>query len=90
MKIGKDIENAEMVRTDDGGRILAQYQDCVEVLSKVKDETLRPGRLTDHVIDQEPGDKLRYGRFYTLLEFELKTLKAYIQMNLASGFIQRS
>jgi hypothetical protein len=90
MKIGIDIENAEMVMTDDGGRIPAQYQDFVEVFSKVKAETLPPHRPTDHAIDLEPGYKLPYGRIYNLSEFELKTLKAYIETNLASGFIQRS
>jgi hypothetical protein len=33
MKIGIDIENAEMVMTNDGGRIPAQYQDFVEVVT---------------------------------------------------------
>jgi len=90
MKIGIDIENAEMVMTDDWGHIPAQYQDFVEVFSKVKAETLPPHRPTDHAIDLEPGYKLPYGRIYNLSEFELKTLKAYIETNLASGFIQRS
>ena len=76
--------------TDDGGRIPAQYQEFVEVFSKVKAETLLPLRPTDHTIDLEPGYKLPYGRIYNLSEFELKTPKAYIEMNLASGFIQRS
>jgi len=69
MKIGIDIENAEMEITDDGGRIPAQYQHFVEVLSKVKAETLPPHRPTDHAIDLEPGYKLRYGRIYNLSEF---------------------
>jgi len=90
MKIGIDIENAEMVMTDDGGRIPAQYQDFVEVFSKVKAETLPPHRPTDHPIDLEPGYKLPYGWIYNLSEFELKMLKANIETNLASGFIQWS
>jgi len=90
MKIGIDIENAEMVMTDDGGRIPAQYQDFVEVCSKVKAETFPPHRPPDHEIDLEPGYKLPYGRIYNLSEFELKTLRAYIETNLTSGFIQRS
>ena len=62
MKIGIDIENAEMVMTDDGGRIPALYQDFVEVFSKVKAETPPLHRPTDHEIDLEPGYKLPYGR----------------------------
>jgi hypothetical protein len=90
LKIGIDIENTEMVMTDDGGRIPIQYQDFVEVFSKVKAETLPPNRPTDHAIYLEPGYKLPYGWIYNLSEFELKTLKAYIETNLARGFIQRS
>jgi len=76
--------------TDDGGRIPAQYQHFVEVVSKVKAKTHPPHRPTDHAIDLEPGYKQPYGRIYNLSEFALKTLKAYIETNLASGFIQRS
>jgi len=90
MKIGIDIENAEMVMTDDRGRIPAQYQNCVEVFSKVTAETLPRHRPSDHAIDLEPGYKLPYGLIYNLSEFELKMLKAYIETNRASGFIQRS
>jgi hypothetical protein len=89
MKIGIHIENAKMVTTDDVGRIPAQYPDFVEVFSKVKAETLPPHRPTDHVIDLEPGYKLPGGRIYNLKGFELKTLKAYIETNMASGCIQR-
>jgi hypothetical protein len=90
MKIGIDIENAEMVITEDMGHIPAQYQDSVEVFSKVKTETLPPDRPTVHAINLEHGYKLPYRWINNLSEFELKTLKAYIEMNLASGSIQRS
>jgi hypothetical protein len=90
MKIEIDIENAEMVMTDDGGRIPAQYQDFVEVFSNVKAETLPPHRPTAYTIDLEPGYKLPDGQIYNLSEFELKTLKAYIKTNLASGYTEQS
>jgi hypothetical protein len=79
-----------MVLTNDGVRIPSQYRDFVEVFSKTKAETLPPHRPVDHTIDVEPGYKLPYGRIYNLSEFELKTLKAYIEPNLANAFIQRS
>jgi len=79
-----------MVFTDDGVRIPSQYRDFVEVFSKTKAETLPPHRPVDHAIDLEPGYKLPYGGIYNPSEFELKTLKAYIETNLANGFIQRS
>ena len=78
------------MNTDDGGRIPSVYQEFVEVFSKKNAEKLPPHRSTDHAIDLEPGSKLPYGRIYSLSETELKALKAYIETNLASGFIQRS
>jgi len=62
----------------------------VEVCSKVQDETLPPHRPTDHWVDQEPGFTLPYWWTYNHSEFELKTLKAYIEKRLPSGFIQWS
>ena len=62
----------------------------MEVFSQDKAETLPPHRSTDHAIDLEPGYNLPYGRIYNLSEFESSTLKAYIEANLANGFIQRS
>jgi len=53
-------------------------------------ETLAPHRPIDHAIDLEPGFNIPDGWIYNLSEVELKTLKAYIETNLANGFIQRS
>jgi hypothetical protein len=80
----------ERISTDDGGSIPAVYSELVDVFSKAKPETLALHRSIDHAIDLEPGFKLSYGRIYNLSEFELRTLKAYIETNLANGFIQRS
>jgi hypothetical protein len=79
-----------MVPTDDGGHIPATYGEFVDVFSKDMAETLPPHRSTGHAIDLEPGYNLPYGRIYNLSEFELRTLKAYIEANLANGFIQLS
>jgi hypothetical protein len=67
-----------------------RYKDYVDVFSKDRAETLAPHRPIDHAIDLEPGFNIPYGRIYNLSEVELKTLKAYIETNLANGFIQRS
>jgi len=80
----------KMVPTDDGGHIVAIYGDFVEVFSKTKAETLPPHRWIDHAIASEPSYNLPYGRIYNLSEFELRTRKAYIQANLADGFIPQS
>jgi hypothetical protein len=79
-----------MVPTDDGGHIPAIYGDFVKVLSKTNVETLAPHRSTDHAIDFEPSYNLPYWDIYNLSEFELRTLKAYIDANLANKIIQRS
>jgi hypothetical protein len=81
---------ASKVQADDGSWIPSTYRDFLDIFSKKKAETLPPHRPTDHAIDLEPGTKLPYGRIYSLSEVELKALKAYIEMNLARGFIQRS
>jgi len=79
-----------MVSTDDGGHNLAIYEDFLEVFSNGNAETLPPHRSTDHAIDLEPSYNLPYGQIYNLLEFKLRTLKAYIEANLAHGFFQQS
>ena len=66
-----------------------RYKDCVDVFSKDRAETLAPHRSIDNAIDLEPDFNLPYCRIYILSEVELKTLKAYIETNLANGFIQR-
>ena len=85
-----DRANMERISRDDGRFIPAVYSEFVDVFCKANAETLAPHRSIDHAIDLEGGLKLTYGRIYNLLEFELRTLKAYIETNLANGFIQRS
>jgi hypothetical protein len=79
-----------MIRTDDGGYISDKYWEFVEVFSKAKADTLAPHQSIDHAINLQPGCKIPYGRIYNLSEVELKMLKAYIETNLANGFIQWS
>jgi len=90
MGLGIDTDNVEMVTTDDGDGIPAQYQEFVEVFSKEKAKTLPPHRPNDHMISLEPDYKLSYGQTYNLPEFESKTHNAYLEINLANGFIQQS
>jgi RNase H-like domain found in reverse transcriptase/Reverse transcriptase (RNA-dependent DNA polymerase)/Integrase zinc binding domain/Chromo (CHRromatin Organisation MOdifier) domain/Integrase core domain len=78
-----------MVETEGGGAIPTVYIEFLEVFGKDV-EILPPHRPTDHAIDLEPGSKLPHGRIYNLSETELKALKAYIETNLAKGFITRS
>jgi hypothetical protein len=78
MKIGLDIENVEMVTTDDGSRIPAQYPQFVEIISKVKAETLLSQRPTYHANALEPSYKQPYWRIDNHSESELTTLKVCI------------
>jgi hypothetical protein len=81
---------ASKVQANDGSWIPSTYREFLDIFSKKKAEMLPPHTPTDPAIDLEPGTKLPYRRIYSLSEVELKTLKAYIETNLASGFIQRS
>jgi hypothetical protein len=60
------------------------------VFSEKEALTLPPHRDTDHSIEIEPDAKPLHGRIYNPPKAELKALKAYIETNLANGFIQRS
>jgi len=60
IRIGIDTTNVEMVTTDDGGHIPAQYQEFVQVFSKEKAETLPQHRLIDHAINLERDQKLTW------------------------------
>jgi hypothetical protein len=80
----------ERISTDDGGFIPTVYSEFQDVLCIAKAETLAPHRSIDHAIDLEPGFKLPYERIYNLSEFKLRTLKAYIETNLANRLMQRS
>ena len=46
--------------------------------------------INDHAIKLVNGQQLVYGPIYSLRLVELKTLKAYIETNLANGFIRPS
>jgi len=81
---------AQMIRTDDGGYIPDNYSEFLEVSSKTNADTLAPHRSIDQAINLEPGCRIPYGRIYSLSEVELKMLKAYIETNLPNGFIQQS
>jgi len=82
-----DGANMERISRDDWGFIPVVYSEFGDIFSTAKAEILAPHRSIDHAIDLEPDFKLPYGRIYNLSEFELRTLKAYIETNLANGFI---
>jgi len=67
-----------------------RYKDYVDLFRKDRAETLGLHRPIDHAIDLEPGFHMTYCRIYKLSEVDMKTVKGYIETNLANRFIQRS
>lgn len=88
MKIRTDFNNMDMVKTYDGGRIEEQYPALVKVFSKVTVKTVPPHTSTNHVINPKLGYKSPFRQIYKVAQFDLKTLKAYNEINRASDFIQ--
>ena len=66
------------------------HKDYVNVFGKERAAALAPHRPIDHAKDLEPGFNIPYGQIYNLSEVELKTLKVYIETNIANGFMKRS
>lgn len=65
-----------------------EYSDCVDVFSKDSAAELPEHTgINDYAIDLEKDKQLPYGPIYSLGLVGLETLKTYIEINLASGFI---
>ena len=67
-----------------------EYHDFLDVFSKSEADSLPPHRPYDHAIELEPGTTPPHGPIYRLSETELETLRAYLDENLAKGFIRSS
>ena len=68
-----------------------KYSDFPDILLKKLANILseRTG-VNEHAIELEKGKQLPYEPIYSLGPIELKTLKTYIETNLANNFIQTS
>ena len=66
------------------------YRDLADVFSPSNANSLPPHRDEDHAIELEPGKTPPFGPLYNLSEYQLKTLREYIDENLANGFIRPS
>ena len=73
-------------------KVFAEYLDFVDVFSSnLASELLKHIGINDHAIKQVDGcQQPPYGPIYSLGSVELETLKAYIETNLANGFIRPS
>ena len=63
------------------------YRDLADVFSPSNANSLPPHRDEDHAIELEPGKTPPFGPLYNLSEYQLKTLREYIDKKLANGFI---
>ena len=71
--------------------VLAKYVDFADMFSE-KLANVLPERtgVNKHVMEFEKGKQPLYGSIYSLGLVELKSLKTYIETNLANGFIRSS
>ncbi len=71
--------------------VLSEYADFTDVFStKLAAELLEHIEINDHAIELVDDRQPPYGPIYSLGPMELEILKAYIENNLASGFIRPS
>ena len=72
-------------------KVPAKYSDFADVFSSdLAFELPKHTGINDHAIKLVEGQQPPYGHIYSLGSVELKTLKAYIETNLANGFIRPS
>ncbi len=70
--------------------ILKAYRDLANVFSPSNANFLPPHRDEDHAIELKPEKTPSFDPLYNLSEYQLKTLRGYIDKNLANGFIRPS
>ena len=72
-------------------KVTAKYSDFADFFSPdLVTELPKHTEINTHAIDLEEGNQSPYGPIYKLGPVELKTLKTYIETNLANGFIRPS
>ncbi len=72
-------------------KVSSKYADFVDVFSpKLAVELLEHIGINDHAIELVDDWQPPYGPIYNLGPIELEIMKAYIENNLASGFIRPS
>ena len=72
-------------------KVPAKYSDFTDVFSPDLTSKLPEHiEINNHAIELVGSQQPPYGRIYSLGPVELETLKAYIDTNLANGFIRLS
>ncbi len=67
--------------------IFKAYRDLANVFSSSNANFLPPHQDENQAIDLEPGKTPPFGLLYNLSEYQLKTLREYINKYLANWFI---
>ncbi len=70
--------------------ILKAYREPANIFSPSNANSLPSDQDEDHGIKLEPEKTPPFGRVYNLSEYQLKTIRKYIDENLANGFIRSS
>ena len=82
---------SDLIAKEAPTKVSAKYSDFVDVFSPdLASEPLKHTGINDHAIKLINGQQPPYGPIYSLKLVELETLKAYIETNLANGFIKPS
>ncbi len=68
--------------------ILKANRDLANVFLLANANFLPPHQDEDHAIEPEPGKTPPFSPLYNLSEYQLKTLREYIDKNLTNGFIR--
>ena len=72
-------------------KVPAEYSDFVDIfLLDLASKLPKHTEIHDYAIELVEGQQLPYGPIYSLKPVDLETLKAYIETNLANGFIRPS
>ncbi len=66
------------------------YRDLAKIFSASNANSLPPHRDEDHAIELKPEKTPPFGLLYNLSQYQLKTLREYIEKNLGNGFIRPS
>lgn len=69
--------------------VCTKYSDFADIFSlDFAAKLLEYAGINDHFIDSDKGKQPLYRPMYSLGQVQLQTLKTYIELNLASGFIR--
>ncbi len=91
MHFSRRAQIAHLKADEAPSKVPSEYADFADIISpKLAAELLEHTGINDHAIKLIDDRQPPYGPIYNLRPIELETLKAYIENNLANGFIRPS